>query len=210
MAAALGPSAEIIVVDGGSSDDTVERAAGRARIVRSPGGRGRQLDAGARSAGGDVLLFLHADSWPNPESGKALAAALARPDVVGGCFQVRLRGPSAHRPIARILARAISARSRLFRTATGDQAIFCRRSVYADAGGFARYELFEDVIFYRRLRRLGKVVVLNATVHTSDRRWRANGYLRTIATHLGLRLLFLLGVAPNRLAKMYGQPAQPL
>lgn len=191
------------MADGGSVDGTTELAAHRARVVRSPPGRGRQLNAGARSAGGDVLIFLHADTWLSPGAWAAVSEALAQPGTVGGCFKVALRGPSAHRLTARVLATAINARSRWFRTATGDQAIFVRRTVFGELGGFPSHDLFEDVAFYRRLRRRGEVVVLEPPVRTSDRRWRRQGYLRTIAAHILLRLLFLLGVPPGRLARLY-------
>ena len=176
-----------------------------ARVVESPPGRGRQLDAGARAAQGDTLLFLHADTWLDRDAGGALAAALARPAVVGGCFEVELRGPSSGSRSARLLAWAINARSRALGTATGDQAIFCRRDAYKRSGGYESEDLFEDVTFYRRLGRLGELTVVRSAVRTSDRRWRANGYLRTVATHLGLRLLFLVGVAPDRLARLYNR-----
>ncbi len=193
------------MVDGGSRDGTRRVAASRARLVESIAGRGRQLAAGAELARGQALLFLHADTRLGPGTGAALDRALDRSGVVGGCFELSLQGPTADSWRARLLAAAINLRSRILRTATGDQAIFCRREVYLRAGGFGSEELFEDVLFYRRLRRLGTVVVLKPPVRTSDRRWRADGYLRTIITHLTLRLLFLTGVAPRRLARLYGR-----
>ncbi len=205
VVAALGSSAEIIVADAGSDDGTTEVAREAALVVESTPGRGRQQNAGVECSEGAILLFLHADTWLSLDAGTALAEAVARPEVIGGCFSLSLRGPSARRPIARGLALAINLRSRWFRTATGDQAIFARRSAFQQVGGFKDHDLFEDVIFYRRLRRLGKVVVLKSPVLTSDRRWRKSGYLRTIATHLALRFLFLLGVSPARLAALYRQ-----
>ncbi|KPK58253.1 MAG: hypothetical protein AMS21_10745 [Gemmatimonas sp. SG8_38_2] len=201
--AALGPSVQVVVADGGSKDRTAELARRRAEVVTSGPGRGRQLNAGARSASGDVYLFLHADTRLDPGTGKALAAALAEPDVVGGCFEVQLRGPSAARTIARYLAAAINRRSRVFKTATGDQAIFARRIAFEQVGGFPNADLFEDVLFYRKLKRLGRTVVLRPAVRISDRRWRRLGYRRTIAKHLSLRLLFLMGVSPATLARFY-------
>ncbi len=200
---ALGPSVEIVVADGGSKDRTVELARRRAQVVTSAPGRGGQLNLGAASSYGDVLVFLHADTQLDPGSEAALVDALADPDVVGGCFEIRIRGPSAHRAIARHLAAAINWRTRAFKTATGDQAIFARRTAFEGVGGFPAVGLFEDVIFYRRLKRLGSVVTLRPAVGVSDRRWQQLGYTRTIATHLWLRLLFLLGVPPASLARWY-------
>ncbi len=194
---------EIIVVDGGSRDGTRARAAGKARILETDPGRGGQLNAGIRAARGDVLLFLHADTWLSPRAGEALRAACGQPGVVGGCFEVSLRGPTGRRLLARALAGAINLRSRWLRTATGDQAIFARASSCRAAGGFPNHPLFEDISFFRRLRKLGRVVVLRPAVQTSDRRWRQDGYLRTITRHLLLRLLFSLGFPPTRLTRLY-------
>jgi len=200
---AFGPSVEVVVADGGSKDRTVELAEGRARIVSAPRGRGRQLNEGAQAALGDLLVFLHADTRLSPGAGTALSEALAQGEIVGGCFKVKLRGPSARLPAARALAAAINWRSRRLHTATGDQAIFARRTAFDRVGGYPDDELFEDVLFYRGLKRLGPVLVLDLTVSTSDRRWRTFGYTRTIATHLLLRILFLMGVPPARLARLY-------
>lgn len=203
MVDAFGPEVDIVVVDGGSDDGTVDVLAGRTRVVRSPPGRGRQMNAGAERARGDIVLFLHADTLLVKGAHAAISNALADQDVVGGCFRLRLRGPSAQRPIARILVRCIDLRTLLFGSATGDQAIFARRWAFEKAGGFDDVGLFEDVLFYRRLRRLGKLVLLDPAVRTSDRRWRRNGYVRTIATHLTLRLLFWFGAAPATLDRLY-------
>jgi rSAM/selenodomain-associated transferase 2 len=200
---ALGRAVEIIVADGGSTDGTAELARERARLVESAPGRGRQLNAGAECARSDSLLFLHADTWLSPSSGAALGAALERPDIVGGCFPISLRETGVRHPMARLLELAINARTRFFRTATGDQAIFAKRSAFDAVGGFSDDDLFEDVLFYRRLRRLGKTVVLDTPVLTSDRRWRRLGYIRTVTTHLLLRVLFMLGVPLGRLARLY-------
>jgi rSAM/selenodomain-associated transferase 2 len=200
---ALGDDCEIIVVDGGSRDGTANHAARHARVVASTRGRGRQLAAGAEAAVADLFLFLHADTWLSPDGGASLTAAATRPEVAGGCFEVSLRGPSARRPIARLLARAINWRSRWFNTATGDQAIFVKRWAYELSGGFPAEDLFEDVLLYRRIRRLGRVQVLKPPVQTSDRRWCARGYFRTIGLHLLLRLLFLLRVPPAWLVSIY-------
>ncbi len=161
------------------------------------------MNAGARAARGDILLFLHADTWLSPGSAAAMTRALAQAGVAGGCFKLALRGPSATRPIARALARSINARSRWFRTATGDQAIFARRQVFERIGGFSDGGLFEDVLFYRALRQSGAVALLEPPARTSDRRWRQRGYSRTIASHLLLRVLFWMGVEPARLARVY-------
>lgn len=203
VAGALGPEAEILVVDGGSTDGTPTIAARHARVLHTAAGRGRQLRTGARAARGDVLLFLHADTWLDPTAERAIARALGRDEVVGGCFRIRLRGPTSRRPLAAALTAAINLRTRLFRSASGDQAIFLRRTAYDAIGGVPPVELFEDVILFRKLRKLGEVVILDPPVRTSDRRWREEGYGRTILRHLWLRVLFWLGVPTRHLARIY-------
>lgn len=194
---------DVIVADGGSRDGTRDVAQATAHLVTCTAGRGAQLNAGAASATGDVLVFLHADTHPSGRSRDALETALSREDVVGGCFELALRGPTERRAIARLLAWAINLRSRVLRTATGDQAIFVRRHTFRAIGGFPDQDLFEDVIFFRRLRRAGSIAVLRPPVRTSDRRWRKNGYVRTILIHWALRLLFTMGVSPGRLVALY-------
>jgi rSAM/selenodomain-associated transferase 2 len=195
-------AAEVIVVDGGSRDRTRECARPLAdRVAGAPRGRARQLNAGAALATGDVLLFLHADTRLPPDAGRAVAAALADPRVVGGRFDVHLDPPS---PLLRVVATLMNLRSRLTRIATGDQAIFVRRDVFARLGGFPDLPLMEDVAFSRALKRAGRVACLRIRVATSSRRWRHDGVWTTIARMWTLRLLFSLGVPAARLARWYG------
>lgn len=204
---ALGPGAELLVVDGGSRDATRRRAAGRARVLTAGPGRGTQLDAGARAARGRVLVFLHADSRLPPDAGAAIRRALARPGAVAGCFRFALAPPAP--PLSRwaLLEAAVRLRTRLFRTATGDQTIFAEREAYRAAGGAPHWELFEDVELVRRLREAGRFVLLETAAPTSRRRWERGGFWRTVARHLLLRAGYRLGVAPERLARRY-RPAE--
>lgn len=201
---ALGGDVELIVVDGGSSDATRERAAALARVLEAPPRRGLQLDAGARAAAGEILVFLHADTRLEPDSGGVVRAALARPGVVGGCFRFAVDPPSSPGSRYRLLEAAVRLRTRLLRTATGDQAIFTTRTAYRRAGGFPDYPLFEDVAFVRRLRRVGRFLPLRARAWTSRRRWERDGFCATVARHVLLRLGYGLGVSPDRLAGWYG------
>lgn len=202
--AAFGDDAEYIVVDGGSRDATERRArAAGARVLRARGGRGAQLAAGAAAASAPTIVFLHADTLVPRDAAVAMTAALQDPSVVGGAF--RLRFDPAERPTAalRLLARGIGFRSRAFRTATGDQAIFARAATLAAIGGVPALPLFEDVRLYRALRRAGRVRLLDAAVTTSPRLWRARGTCRVTLLHLALRALHAAGVAPERLAHWY-------
>jgi rSAM/selenodomain-associated transferase 2 len=192
---------EVIVVDGGSRDATVRIARQRADAVLSaPRGRATQMNAGAAAAGGDVLLFLHADTRLPPGFDAAVLAALVDPAVVGGRFDVRLVPGT---PLLRLVGALINLRSRLSRIATGDQALFVRRSVFEALGGFAAIPLMEDVAFTRALKRRGRIACLREQVETSSRRWLRDGPLRTILLMWWLRLLYACGVAPERLRRRY-------
>lgn len=192
---------EVIVVDGGSRDRTVEVARAHAdRVVCIGRGRAAQMNAGAAAARGDVLLFLHADTRLPPGCHAAITRALADDDVVGGRFDVRL--DAAGIPY-RIIERMISLRSRLTRVATGDQAIFARRSVFERLGGFPPLPLMEDIAFCRALKRVGRIACLRERVITSARRWQGGGVVRTVLLMWALRTAYYAGVSPTRLARIY-------
>ncbi len=187
---------EVIVADGGSSDGTSELAAGRCdRLVAGARGRARQMNAGARAASGAALVFLHADTRLPDNADVLIAAALAR--SCWGRFDVAIE---ASHPLLRIVARAMSLRSRLTGIATGDQAIFVRREAFA---GFPEIALMEDIAFSKAMKRRAAPACLRARVRTSARRWRSRGVLRTILLMWRLRLLYFLGARPERLARLY-------
>lgn len=201
-ATAAGPH-EILVVDGGSRDHTREIAeACGCRVVDSRAGRARQMNAGAAIATGEVLLFLHADTLLPPDGIVDLSRVLSDERTVGGRFDVHLDGPE---PIFRVIEALMNTRSRMTRIATGDHAIFVRRSTFQALGGYAPIPLMEDVEFSARLRRHGSVACLRSRVHTSVRRWRRLGPWRTIAHMWWLRARYALGTSPERLAQRYAQ-----
>lgn len=196
---------EVIVVDGGSRDETaaiVRRHAG-VRFVEVGRGRGGQQNAGARCARGDVLLFLHADVTLPREAAAAITGALADAAVVAGAFRTRTL---TDRPswLARWLWLA-DIRSRVTRFPYGDQALFVRRGAFEAVGGFPDQPLMEDVELARRLARAGRVVTLREQVAVSGRRFLAHP-LRTIVMMRTFPLLYRLGVSPDRLARLYGSP----
>ena len=202
------PGAEVIVVDGGSRDGTAAAVAGRpgARLLAGARGRARQMNAGAREAGGDVLLFLHADTRLPEGAASAIAEALAAPAVVGGRFDVRFDSP---RRILRVVAWFMNARSRTTSICTGDQAIFVRRADFEAVGGYPDIPLMEDIELCRRLKARGRLAALRARVTTSARKWEREGPLRTIGLMWALRLLQFCGVAPARLHRWYyGAPRE--
>jgi rSAM/selenodomain-associated transferase 2 len=191
--------AEVIVVDGGSTDGTAELACPLAdRVLASPRGRAMQMNAGAAAARGDMLVFLHADTQL-PHGAETLIDNSLRGSRVWGRFDVRFTGGALP-----LVAALMNLRSRLTGIATGDQAMFMTRAAFARAGGFPKIALMEDVALSARLKRLSRPVCLAARVTTSPRRWQEHGPLRTVLTMWRLRLAFFLGADPARLARAYG------
>ena len=193
---------EILVVDGGSLDSTRAMAASMGvRVFSSARGRARQMNAGAQLARGEVLLFVHADTRL-PDSALAdIRGAMQDHRVAGGRFDLAL--DSAGR-MFKLIGRMISLRSRLSKIATGDQAIFVRRDVFARLGGYPDIPLMEDVALSRALKRAGEVACLKSRVITSPRRWQTEGVWRTIFRMWVLKFLYLAGVSPFRLKRFYG------
>jgi rSAM/selenodomain-associated transferase 2 len=196
LAPLRGRGHEVIVVDGGSADASAAIAAPLVdRVLRAPRGRAAQMNAGARAAAGDVLVFLHADSQLPCHADQEILSATQRHRW--GRFDVEIEG--RHRAL-RVVAAAMNLRSRLTGIATGDQAIFVRREAFA---GFPDIALMEDVAFSTAMKRRGPPACLRSRVLTSGRRWESRGVLRTVLLMWGLRLLYALGVAPERLARRY-------
>lgn len=212
--------AEVIVVDGGSNDGTLRACAGLAdQTMLGPRGRARQMNHGAARASGSLLLFLHADTQLPEAAPAAIFAALdvrdggahkGRSERKGGGaqrggrdwgrFDVEIAGRSRW---LRVISACMNRRSRWSGIATGDQAMFVRRSLFLDVGGFPDQPLMEDIELSRRLRRCGPPACLRERVVTSGRRWEANGVWRTILLMWRLRLLYWLGVDAHKLAKAY-------
>jgi rSAM/selenodomain-associated transferase 2 len=194
--------AEVIVVDGGSRDATIQRARLRAdRVISAPRGRALQMNAGAAKATGDVLLFLHADTRLPADADHVVLNGLERSGRAWGRFDVKVEGRS---PLLLIVGFLMSLRSRLSGIATGDQAIFVRRDAFQEAGGFAEIPLMEDIALCKRLKRVSRPLCLSDRVVTSGRRWDDNGVFATILLMWRLRLAYFFGADPRELAQQYG------
>ena len=199
---------EIIVVDGGSRDRTIEVAqpflkqplSGRIQLVSSGCGRAVQMNAGAKNTQAEVLVFLHADTDLPDRALQYIRQVMADASNVGGRFDVRF---PKDRGWAWVISRMMNLRSRWTGICTGDQTIFVRRGVFERLGGFADIPLMEDIEFTTRLKTVGPVVALREFVITSFRRWERCGPLRTILRMWTLRLLYWMGWDPRRLQQFY-------
>lgn len=190
---------ELVVVDGGSTDSTLELAEPLARVVRAEPGRARQMNAGAARTSGDVLWFVHADTWLDPAALPELRAVMADPAVVGGGLTLRFDRRSTGLDF---LARTSNTRANRLHHVFGDQAMFVRRDVFDALGGFPPLPLMEDLELSRRLHRVGRLV-LAATSTASARRFEAHGTWPMIAFMQYLKLLYFAGVDPDEIARRY-------
>jgi rSAM/selenodomain-associated transferase 2 len=193
--------AEVIVVDGGSQDNTLERARPLVdRTLTAPRGRAAQMNAGAAAASQQAksLLFLHADTTLPTDADRLIESALA--GSPWGRFDVRIDG--AARGLG-MVAFMMNQRSRVTGICTGDQGIFMRRELFESLGGFAEIALMEDVEFSRRARRIARPAAIPSAVTTSGRHWEKRGVARTIVLMWELRLRYFLGADPRALARRY-------
>jgi len=189
---------EILVVDGGSIDGTIEVVRQHARVILSAQGRAVQMNSGARQTTGEVLLFLHADSCLPSYAFPLIERALADSRTVGGTFRLRF---DRHAFLLRVIAFFSRFRFRYFHY--GDQGIFVRRSTFEELSGFTEIPFMEDVDFLRRLRRAGRVTLLQQPITTSARRFVASGILRQQLINIVLVTSYLLGARPAKLKRWY-------
>ncbi len=192
---------EIIVVDGGSTDNTVQIAEEcGVRLLSTRPSRGGQMNAGASEAAGDLLLFLHADTILPDNFSSLIRQAMKDPEVVGGSFALKIQ-PST--PLLWYIERNVTWRTKLFRLPYGDQAIFVKASIFRLMGGYADIALMEDVEFVHRLRKIGKIAFIPVPVITSSRRYEKMGVPRAILKNKLVLFGYYLKIPPSRLAQFY-------
>jgi len=189
---------EVIVVDGGSSDQTCHRArTAGAKVIESETGRGIQQNLGAAEATGDILLFLHADTRLPPDFIEQIQDILHRDGVSAGAFRLGVDGPGHG---LRWVENMANWRSLYFQLPYGDQALFMKADTFRQAGGFAEIPLMEDFELMRRLRKQGRIELAEASVRTSPRRWEQLGVLRATWSNQVCILAYLFGISPRRIA----------
>lgn len=200
------PGVEVLVVDGGSRDETAERArAAGAVVIAAARGRAHQLAAGIAATHGDAIVMLHADSRLPAGWAESVRAALGLPGVVAGAFAFRFaRGEQGGIGIRlRFIESGVRLRLALFRLPYGDQGIFCRRTALDAAGGVPQVDFMEDLDLVHALRRQGRLVLLRSAVETSPRRYDVHGPLRSMLRNWGAALAWTAGIDRARVAAWY-------
>jgi len=191
---------EVIIVDGGSTDNTLSFAYDVTEtVIISKPGRAMQMNSGAAIATGELLLFLHADT-SLPDDALQILCALSRRENCWGRFDVHLSGS---RFVFRLIENLMNLRSCLTSIATGDQAIFIEKKLFDRIGCFPEIALMEDIEISRRLRKISKPVCIKQRVTTSSRRWERNGIVATVFLMWKLRLYYFFGASPEKLKQLY-------
>lgn len=193
---------EIIVVDGGSQDCTVDivKKLGVNKIIVSPPGRALQMNAGAKIATGEILLFLHADTQLSPGFDVVVRENLEKAGIVAGAFTLKIDALNIG---LRFIEWGVKMRSRFFQMPYGDQAIFITKQNFINYGEFPELPIMEDFEFIRRLQKAGKILTVSVPVITSPRRWQQKGILKTTLINQIVVISFFLGVPPTIIVNWY-------
>ena len=196
----LARQAEVIFVDGGSTDRSVAVLDGALRVIRAPKGRARQMNAGAAAAEQDILLFHHADNTIETGTLRMIEEQVAAEGLAGGCLRQVIDQPGW---LFRWIAWTGNVRARCRRIYYGDQGMFVRKDVFQKLGGFPECEIGEDVAFSKMLRRHGPVRMLPCPVTCSARRWLSQGVVKTTLINTRIKLGLMLGDEGQQLTEVY-------
>jgi len=196
----LAQRTELIFVDGGSVDKSVEIASSYGKVLSSPKGRSVQMNFGAYSAEGKVLLFLHADTTISTDSLLSIEKKVINNGFIGGCLTQKITKRGF---IYRFIEKFGNTRARITKVFYGDQGIFVRKDIFLKIGGFPEVPIMEDVLFTKRLRKIGKTVVLPDKIVVSLRRWQKEGIARTVFLYSFMNLLFYLKVPMHKIKLLY-------
>ncbi|MGB7442632.1 MAG: TIGR04283 family arsenosugar biosynthesis glycosyltransferase [Coleofasciculaceae cyanobacterium] len=196
-----GNSLEVIVVDGGSQDETVAIVQSLGvKVLSTTAGRAQQMNAGAAIATGNILLFLHADTYLPTDFETLVQQALQKSGTVAGAFRLRIDSQLWG---LRLIEKMVNWRSQFFSMPYGDQAIFVKSTLFREIGGFPQLPIMEDFELMQRLHRLGKVTIVPAAVLTSGRRWQKLGVVKTTLINQLIIIGYLCGVPPATLVNWY-------
>ncbi|HAO13196.1 MAG TPA: glycosyltransferase [Planktothrix sp. UBA8407] len=192
---------EIIIVDGGSQDNTVQIAQGLGvKVIVTNRGRALQMNAGAKIATGEILLFLHGDTQLPLGFETEVRETFVNSNIIAGAFQLKINGDQLS---LRLIETTVFWRSKYLQMPYGDQAIFIKATTFGEIGGFPEQPIMEDFEFIRRLNHLGKIEILSSAVITSGRRWQKVGVFKTTLINQLIVIGYYLGISPTKLAQWY-------
>ncbi len=192
---------EVIVVDGGSQDNTVEIAKSfGVKVITGDKNRARQMNAGAKNATGDIFLFLHADTLLPDNFDEMIRSALQKPLIVAGAFALKINAPKA---ALRLVEWGVKLRSKWFNMPYGDQGIFLTKEKFNDICGFPELAIMEDFELIRNLKSLGRIALISSPVITSPRRWLKKGILQTTLINQIVIIAYFIGISPERIRRWY-------
>jgi len=196
----LSNTAELIFVDGGSSDKSIDIASKSGKVIEGSKGRAVQMNLGADLSAGDILLFLHADSCITPQTIKTIKEKITDHGFIGGCLSQRIDKPGC---LFRVIEGFGNMRARITRVFYGDQGIFVAKKIFFQIGGFPEAPIMEDVMFTKKLKKKGRTVVLDNNILVSPRRWEKHGIFRSVLRYSLLNILFWMRVPLDRIKRLY-------